>query len=55
MQMLHGTLRIQKHLRGLQSRQGYRELKKGAMTLQSCNALSFFLYFSTFLDPNTFM
>ncbi|CAL5062174.1 unnamed protein product [Urochloa decumbens] len=34
-QMLHGTVRIQKHFRGLHSRQGYLGLKKGAMTLQS--------------------
>ncbi|XP_062189417.1 myosin-3-like [Phragmites australis] len=34
-QMLHGTLCIQKHFRGLHSRQGYQGLKKGAMTLQS--------------------
>ncbi|EER99532.2 hypothetical protein BDA96_02G355500 [Sorghum bicolor] len=34
-QMLHGTLRIQKHFRGLHSRQGYQQLKKGAMNLQS--------------------
>ncbi|XP_062187269.1 myosin-1-like isoform X2 [Phragmites australis] len=34
-QMLHGTLCIQKHFRGLHSRQGYQGLKKGAMILQS--------------------
>ncbi|GJN11366.1 hypothetical protein PR202_ga29552 [Eleusine coracana subsp. coracana] len=34
-QMLHGTIHIQRHFRGLQSRKGYRELKKVAMTLQS--------------------
>ncbi|RCV13512.1 hypothetical protein SEVIR_2G363800v4 [Setaria viridis] len=34
-QMLHGTLCIQKHFRGLHSRQGYQGLKKGAVTLQS--------------------
>ncbi|WVZ66361.1 hypothetical protein U9M48_015595 [Paspalum notatum var. saurae] len=34
-QMLHGTLCIQKHFRGLHSRQGYQGLKKGALTLQS--------------------
>jgi myosin-5 len=33
--MLHGTLCIQKHFRGLHFRQGYQGLKKGAMTLQS--------------------
>ncbi|CAD6217608.1 unnamed protein product [Miscanthus lutarioriparius] len=34
-QMLHGSLCIQKHFRGLHSRQGYQRLKKGAMNLQS--------------------
>ncbi|ONM24341.1 Myosin-2 [Zea mays] len=34
-QMLHGTLRIQKHFRGMHSRQGYQRLKKVAMNLQS--------------------
>ncbi|KAL6657794.1 hypothetical protein ACP70R_005574 [Stipagrostis hirtigluma subsp. patula] len=33
--MLYGTLRIQKHFRGLHSRQRYQGLKKGAMVLQS--------------------
>ncbi|KAG2637687.1 hypothetical protein PVAP13_2NG533600 [Panicum virgatum] len=33
--MLHGTLCIQKHFRGLHFRQGYQGLKKGAMTFQS--------------------
>ncbi|KAL6856068.1 hypothetical protein ACP4OV_018870 [Aristida adscensionis] len=33
--MLNGTLHIQKHFRGLRSRQGYQGLKEGAMTLQS--------------------
>jgi myosin V len=41
-QMFHGTLRIQKQFPGLQSPHRYHELKKGAMILQSCNALSFF-------------
>ncbi|XP_020404463.1 two-component response regulator-like PRR1 [Zea mays] len=34
-QMLHGTLRIQKHFRGMHSRQGYQRLKKATMNLQS--------------------
>jgi hypothetical protein len=45
MQMLHVTFLIQKQFRGLQSPHRYQELKKGAMTLQSCNALSFFSFF----------
>ena len=51
--MLHGTLCIQKHFRGLHFRQGYQGLKKGAMTLQSCNTLycAFFL-FKTFLNSD---
>ena len=49
--MLHGSLCIQKHFRGLHSRQGYQRLKKGAMNLQSCNTLYFFL-FKTFLNSN---
>jgi myosin V len=44
-QMFHGTLRIQKQFPGLQSPHRYHELKKGAMILQSCNALSFFFLF----------